>query len=87
VIALHRPPDLTEALRDGPVDVKQQFYEPFDLQIVYDKHAGHVSIRAAVTEAVAEAMEAGPPFAGSCSGGGRIRTCEGSANRFTADPL
>jgi hypothetical protein len=39
------------------VQIQRQVFEPFDLQIAYDKAEGRVEITATISEAVAEALE------------------------------
>ena len=87
VDSLDRLPDLSAALLDAPLEVKRRFYAAFDLQVIVDKAAGTVCISAAVDEAVAQACTDGSLLRTESHGGGRIRTCEGRANAFTARPL
>jgi site-specific DNA recombinase len=54
---LDRIPDLTRSFRDAPFDVKRQMLDAFDIQIGYDKAAGHIEVSATVSEAVADALE------------------------------
>ncbi len=85
--SLDRLPDLSVALREAPLETKRRFYSAFDLQVVVDKAAGTVHISAAVDETVAQACADGSLLRTKGHGGGRIRTCEGRANAFTARPL
>jgi hypothetical protein len=54
---LERIPDLTLAFRNAPYEVKRQTLEAFDVRITYDKAAGRIEVSAAVSEAVAQALE------------------------------
>ena len=54
---LARLPDLAEALRDAPAEIKRQVFASFDLQIAYDKAEHRVELTATVSEAVADAFE------------------------------
>jgi len=54
---LARIPDLTQALRDAPVEVKRQTFEAFALRIGFDKAERRIEVSATVSEAVAQAFE------------------------------
>ena len=54
---LARLPDLAEALREAPAEIKRQVFASFDLQIAYDKAEHRVELTATVSEAVADAFE------------------------------
>ena len=54
---LDRIPDLTRSFRDAPFAVKRQMLDAFDIQITYDRAAGHIEVSATVSEAVADAFE------------------------------
>ena len=54
---LERLPDLGQALREAPAEIKRQVFESFDLQIAYDKAERRVELTATVSEAVADAFE------------------------------
>jgi hypothetical protein len=54
---LARIPDLTQAFRRAPIDVKRQTLDAFDIQIAYDKAEGRIEISATISEAVAVALE------------------------------
>jgi hypothetical protein len=54
---LDRMPDLTRSFRDAPFAVKRQMLHAFDIQITYDKAAGHIEVSATMSEAVADAFE------------------------------
>ena len=54
---LARLPDLGQALREAPQQVKRQVFESFELQIAYDKAERRVELTATVSEAVADAFE------------------------------
>ncbi len=54
---LARLPDLAEALREAPAEIKRQVFASFDLQISYDKAGHRVELTATVSEAVADAFE------------------------------
>ena len=54
---LARLPDLAEALRDAPPEIKRQVFASFDLRIAYDKGEHRVELTATVSEAVADAFE------------------------------
>jgi hypothetical protein len=53
---LARIPDLTQALRQAPPELKRQVFDAFCLRIAYDKPARRIEISATVSEAVAEAL-------------------------------
>jgi hypothetical protein len=73
-------------LHDADAATKRRYFEAFDLQVVYDK-AGTVQVSAIITDAVAGLLAAPSALRTESHGGGRIRTCEGRANAFTARPL
>ena len=50
-------PDLAQAFRDAPYELKRQTLEAFDVQIAYDKTARRIEISATISEAVAQALE------------------------------
>ena len=50
---LSRLPDLSEALRKAPLELKRQVFEAFCLQIRYDKVERRIEISATVSDAVA----------------------------------
>jgi site-specific DNA recombinase len=54
---LDRLPDLTEALQAADPDAKRQFFDAFDLRVVFDKLDQRISISATVTEAVADMLQ------------------------------
>jgi site-specific DNA recombinase len=54
---LARLPDLGDALRHAPKELKRQVFEAFSLQISYDKLGRRIEISATITEAIAEALE------------------------------
>ena len=54
---LARIPDLTEALRDAPPEIKRQTFDAFDLRIDFDKAAGRIEISATASQAVTDAFE------------------------------
>ncbi len=54
---LARLPDLGQALREAPAEVKRQVFAAFDLRIAYDKAEHRVELTATVSEAVADAFE------------------------------
>jgi hypothetical protein len=54
---LARLPDLGDALRDAPKQLKRQVFEAFCLQISYDKLDRRIEISATITEAIADALE------------------------------
>ena len=54
---LARIPDLTQALREAPVEIKRQTFEAFGLRIEFDKAQRRVEVSATVSEAVAQAFE------------------------------
>ncbi len=45
------------AIRDASFEVKRQTLEAFDVQVTYDRATGGITISAAITDAVAKAME------------------------------
>jgi hypothetical protein len=53
---LARLPDLTDALRTAPPEVKRQTFDAFDLRIDFDKAAGRIEISATVSQ-LADAFE------------------------------
>jgi site-specific DNA recombinase len=50
-------PDLGDALRHAPKELKRQVFEAFCLQITYDKPNRRIEISATITEAIADALE------------------------------
>jgi hypothetical protein len=54
---LARVPDLTKSLARATPEVQQEIFEPFELQIAYDKIGRRIEISATVSEAVADAFE------------------------------
>ena len=54
---LARIPDLADALRQAPTELKRQVFEAFCLQITYDKPSRRIEISATITEAIADALE------------------------------
>jgi site-specific DNA recombinase len=54
---LSRLPDLSEALRKAPPNIKRQVFEAFCLQIRYDNIERRIEISATISEAVAKAFE------------------------------
>ena len=54
---LARLPDLGDALRKAPIELKRQVFEAFCLQITYDKPNRRIEISATITEAIAQALE------------------------------
>ena len=54
---LERIPDLTQLLRDAPPEIKRQVFDAFGLQVTYDKTTDRTQISAAITEALADALE------------------------------
>ena len=54
---LARLPDLGDALRKAPMELKRQVFEAFCLQITYDKPNRRIQISATITEAIAHALE------------------------------
>jgi len=50
-------PDLTEALRTAPPEVKRQTFDAFELRISFNKADRRIEISATVAQAVAEAFE------------------------------
>jgi len=54
---LARIPDLTETLREAPVEVKRQTFEAFDLRIQFDKAERRIEVSATISEAVVQAFE------------------------------
>jgi hypothetical protein len=54
---LARLPDLGDALRHAPKELKRQVFEAFCLQITYDKINRRIEISATITEAIADALE------------------------------
>ena len=54
---LARLPDLGDALRKAPMELKRQVFEAFCLQITYDKPNRRIEISATITEAIAQALE------------------------------
>jgi site-specific DNA recombinase len=55
--ALEQLPDLSEQLRNATPEAKRALFDSFELRIVYDKIQNRVQISAAITEAVAEALQ------------------------------
>jgi hypothetical protein len=70
---LARLPDLGQALREAPVEVKRQVFAAFDLQIRYDKAQHRVELTATVSETVADAFD----NAKALQGGGLRRGSDG----------
>ena len=54
---LARIPDLADALRQAPTELKRQVFEAFCLQITYDKPDRRIEISATITEAIADALQ------------------------------
>jgi site-specific DNA recombinase len=54
---LARLPDLGDALRNAPKQLKRQVFEAFCLEISYDKLNRRIEISATITEAIADALE------------------------------
>jgi hypothetical protein len=54
---LARLPDLGDALRKAPIELKQQAFEAFCLNITYDMPNRRIEISATITEAIAHALE------------------------------
>ena len=54
---LPRLPNLGDALRKAPIELKRQVFEAFCLQITYDKPNRRIEISATITEAIAKARE------------------------------
>jgi hypothetical protein len=54
---LARLPDLGDALRSAPKQLKRQVFEAFCLQISYDKLNRRIEISATISEAIADALE------------------------------
>ena len=54
---LARLPDLADALRNAPTELKRQVFEAFCLQITYDKPNRRIEISATITEAIADALQ------------------------------
>jgi hypothetical protein len=54
---LARLPDLGDALRNAPKQLKRQVFEAFCLQISYDKLNRRIEISATITDAIADALE------------------------------
>jgi len=54
---LGRIPDLSQALRDAPPELKRQVFEAFGVKIAYDKIEHRIEISATITEAVAQALQ------------------------------
>jgi hypothetical protein len=52
-----RLPDLGQALRRAPRELKRQVFEAFCLEITYDKLNRRIEISVTITEAIAEALE------------------------------
>ena len=84
---LDQLPDVSDALLDASLETKRQFYSAFELRVVVDKAAGRVQISACLDDSIAHACDDGSIVRTKGHGGGRIRTCEGRANAFTARPL
>ena len=88
---LARLPDLSDALRAAGPDVQREVFDAFGLRLEYDRTRGTARMSAAVDDALADvlagATELTPSICTGGHGGGRIRTCEGRANAFTARPL
>ncbi len=84
-------PDLGHALRAAEPSLQRRVFEAFRLRILYDRTRGEATVSATVDEDVARALggstQLSSAFCNYGHGGGRIRTCEGRANRFTADPF
>jgi hypothetical protein len=80
-------PNLSDALRDAEPDIQRSVFDAFALRVEYDRVHSNVRISATVDEAVATALggvtELPLVFCTSGHGGGRIRTSEGRAVRFT----
>jgi site-specific DNA recombinase len=55
--ALHRLPDLSDALRDAPPETKRLFFDAFDLRVIFDKAEGRLQISATITEALADLLQ------------------------------
>ena len=53
---LARIPNLADALRQAPPEIKRQVFDAFGLQVTYDKPARRIEISATITEAIAEAL-------------------------------
>ena len=53
---LARIPDLSQALRQAPPQLKRQVFEAFGLRVAYDKLERRIEISATISEAVAEAL-------------------------------
>jgi site-specific DNA recombinase len=86
--ALEAVPDLSERLREAPIEVKRRFLLAIGLEVVFDRVEGRVRIRADIDPAMIDALNDGQiDLRTGQHGGGRIRTCEGRANAFTARPL
>ncbi len=54
---LARIPDLAQALRDAPPEIKRQTFDAFDLKLRFDKAHRRIEISATISEAVAAALE------------------------------
>jgi hypothetical protein len=54
---LARLPNLGNALRKAPMELRRQVFEAFCLQITYDKLNRRIEISATITEAIAKALE------------------------------
>jgi hypothetical protein len=59
-VMLDQIPDLAERLRGADNATKRALFDAFDLRVVYDKASDRLSISAALTEAVASMLRAGP---------------------------
>jgi len=57
IAALSRVPDLSQAVRDAPMELKRQVFEAFCLEVRYDTVERRIEISATVAEAVAKAFE------------------------------
>lgn len=84
-------PDLGAALREAEPSLQRTVFEAFRLRVQYDRIGEEASLCVTVDEELADALGASASLSSAiCNsghGGGRIRTSEGRANRFTADPF
>jgi hypothetical protein len=58
---LSRMPDLSNELRNAPLQLKRQVFEAFELRVAYDKLEGRIEISATVSEAIIQAFRTTEP--------------------------